>query len=319
MSELECLRECGSIHKQIKHDLKDYIKPGMKVLDIVNYIENNINDKIGYNSKKHLECGVAFPTGFSINNCAAHWTPEVDDNTILGVEDIVKIDFGIHKNGYIIDSAYTHAFNDNYKNLIEASKEANRVAIKNSGVDVILGELGKDIKEVIESYEETIKNRVYKIKPVRDLTGHSISRYKIHAGNSVPNIHIPFYQEKMKDGEIYAIEPFATTGKGNVYSDTSNCSHYMIDRLNMTDTRLNIDDQNFIKTIYKKYLTLPFCTRWLDNSQINYKNDNYNFLTKLSDLNVINSYPPLYDIKKSWVSQHEHTVSITEKGVEVLS
>jgi methionyl aminopeptidase len=286
----------------------------MKIIDIVNYIETSINDKIGFVENKHLNCGVGFPTGISINNCAAHWTPEINDKTIINENDIIKIDFGIHKNGYIIDSAYTHSFNDKYKNLIDASIEANRVAIENSGVDSILGEIGRDIEETIKSFEVTIKNKVYNLKPVADLTGHSIERYKIHSGNSVPNINLPFYNERMKDGEIYAIEPFATTGKGRVFTDTKNCSHYMIDKVNLNDIRLNLDDKNFFKTIYKKYLTLPFCTRWLDNDNIDYTS-----LNKLADMNIINSYPPLYDIKKSHVSQHEHTVSISENGVEILS
>ena len=160
MSELECLRECGKIHRQLKCELKDYIQPGMKAIDVVNYIESQINSKVNNSSGNHLMGGVAFPTGFSINNCAAHWTPEKEDNTIITEDDLIKVDFGIHRNGYIIDSAYTHSFDGKYENLIEASKEANRVAIKNSGVDAILGEIGRDVKETIESYEETIKNKV---------------------------------------------------------------------------------------------------------------------------------------------------------------
>merc|ERR1711871_610207 len=90
MAELDNLRECGKIHKKIKNDLKNYIQPGMKVLDIVNYIENNIKQNIGYQND-HLKCGVGFPTGISINNCAAHWTPEINDNTIIKEDDILMI------------------------------------------------------------------------------------------------------------------------------------------------------------------------------------------------------------------------------------
>ena len=96
MSELECLRECGEIHKQLKLNLKDYIKPGMKIIDIVNYIETSINDKIGFVENKHLNCGVGFPTGISINNCAAHWTPEINDKTIINTN--TNTDNNIHIN-----------------------------------------------------------------------------------------------------------------------------------------------------------------------------------------------------------------------------
>tara|TARA_Y100000991_G_C21968517_1_gene348162 strand:+ start:1026 stop:1967 length:942 start_codon:yes stop_codon:yes gene_type:complete len=313
MAEINCLRECGKIHKEIKENLKTYIKPGMKVIDVVNYIEDNIKEKVNYDPNNHLKSGIGFPTGFSINNCAAHWTPEINDKTIINKEDVIKIDFGIHKDGYIIDSAYTHYFDDKYENLINSSVEANEKAIKNSGPDAILGEIGKDIQEIIESYEIEIENKTYKIKPVADLTGHSISRYSIHSGKSVPNIHVPFYQARMKEGEVYAIEPFSSTGKGRV-TEENNCSHYMIQNLNLKDKRLDEECKNFIKKIYKKYFTLPFCTRWLDNDNID-----YSLLNKISGMGIINKYPPLYDNKNSLVSQHEHTIFINDKGIEILS
>ena len=314
MNEIETLRECGKIHKQIKKELQTYIKPNMKIIDIVNYIENNIKLKTNYVPDKHILSGVAFPTGFSINNCAAHWTPEKNNLQILKENDIVKIDFGIQKNGYIIDSAFTFSFNNNYQELINASIEANQVAIKNSGPDSILGEIGKDIQEIIESHEIEINNKLYPLKSIGDLTGHSISRYDIHSGKAVPNINIPFYQLRMKEGEVYAIEPFASTGKGKVISDNDNCSHYMIKNINLKDPILNNNEKEFITKLYKKYFKLPFCKRWLDEENIE-----YGLLDNLSNMGIINSYPPLYDIKNSLVSQHEHTIFIKDKGIEILS
>lgn len=313
MSELENLRECGRIHRNLKDHLKTYIKPGMKVIDLVEYIENNIKKSIKYDGN-HIKSGVAFPTGISINNCAAHWTPELSDNRVISEDDILKVDFGIHKNGYIIDSAFTHSFSNKYDALIESTREANSVAIKNSGIDAILSDIGKEVKEVIESYELELNNKIYPLKPVIDLTGHSIARYNIHSGKSVPNIAVPFYRERMKYGEIYAIEPFATTGTGRV-KESGFCSHYMISKLNLQDKRLSNDDKKYIRNIYKKYLSLPFCTRWLEKENIDCKP-----LKSLARMNIINRYPPLYDIENSLISQHENTIRISEKNkVEILS
>lgn len=46
-----------------------------------------------------LKAGLAFPTGCSINHCAAHYTPNAGDPTVLRYDDICKIDFGTHING----------------------------------------------------------------------------------------------------------------------------------------------------------------------------------------------------------------------------
>lgn len=46
-----------------------------------------------------LNAGLAFPTGCSLNNCAAHYTPNAGDPTVLQYDDICKIDFGTHISG----------------------------------------------------------------------------------------------------------------------------------------------------------------------------------------------------------------------------
>ena len=42
---------------------------------------------------------MAFPTGCSLNHCAAHYTPNAGDKTVLQYDDVCKIDFGTHING----------------------------------------------------------------------------------------------------------------------------------------------------------------------------------------------------------------------------
>jgi len=68
--------------------------------------------------------GHAFPTGCSLNHCAAHYTPNAGDNTVLGYDDVMKLDFGTQINGHIIDCAFTVAFNPRYDQLLSAVKDA---------------------------------------------------------------------------------------------------------------------------------------------------------------------------------------------------
>ena len=46
-----------------------------------------------------LEAGLAFPTGVSLNFCAAHYTPNGGDETVLQYDDVMKVDFGTHIQG----------------------------------------------------------------------------------------------------------------------------------------------------------------------------------------------------------------------------
>jgi methionyl aminopeptidase len=98
-----------------------------------------------------LDAGLAFPTGCSINNCAAHYTPNAGDNTVLQATDVVKIDYGTHVNGRIIDCAHTFSFDPKFDKLLEAVRESTNAGIREAGIDVRLCDIGKTVEEVMLS------------------------------------------------------------------------------------------------------------------------------------------------------------------------
>lgn len=97
-----------------------------------------------------------------------------------------KLDFGTHVNGWLIDSAFTIAFDPEYDNLLKAVQDATETGIREAGIDVRLCDIGDAIQETMESYEVEIKGRTHEVKAVRNLCGHSIDQYRVHAGKSVP-------------------------------------------------------------------------------------------------------------------------------------
>lgn len=133
-----------------------------------------------------LQAGLAFPTGCSLNNCAAHYTPNAGDTTVLNHDDICKIDFGVHVNGRIVDCAFTLSFDHKYDTLMKAVREATNAGIATAGIDVRLCDIGEAVQEVMESYEMEINGKMHPIKCVRNLNGHLIGPYRIHAGKTVP-------------------------------------------------------------------------------------------------------------------------------------
>jgi len=117
-------------------------KPGIKLIDLCEAIESTNKRLIEANG---LEQGIAFPTGCSINHCAAHYTPNPGDNTVLNYDDVCKIDFGTQVNGQIIDCAFTIAFNPVFNPLLVAVKEATNAGIAAAGIDVKLCDIGEAI------------------------------------------------------------------------------------------------------------------------------------------------------------------------------
>ena len=132
----------------------------------------------------------------------------------------MKVDFGVHINGRIVDSAFTMAFDPQYDNLLESVREATNTGIKEAGIDARMGEIGAAIQETMESYECEINGKTYPVKCIRNLNGHDIQQWKIHGGKSVPIVKSND-QTKMEEGETFAIETFGSTGNGYVHDDVS--------------------------------------------------------------------------------------------------
>ena len=117
------IRQAAEAHRTTRNDLRKWVQPGMKMFDICERLEGVSRKMIAENG---LDAGLAFPTGCSLNHCAAHYTPNAGDQTVLGYDDVCKIDFGTHVNGRIVDCAFTLTFNDKYDKLLDAVRAVSK-------------------------------------------------------------------------------------------------------------------------------------------------------------------------------------------------
>ena len=142
----------------------------------------------------------------------------------------------------------------------------------------------------MESYEVTIGKDTFPVKSIKNLNGHNIDRYKIHGGKSVPIVKTSS-QEKMEEGEVFAIETFGSTGKGIVVEDV-NCSHYMkVFDAPVVPLRMNAA-KALLSFINKHYSTLAFCRRYLVEDGFD---KHIMPLKNLVDNGLVDAYPPLSD------------------------
>ena len=325
---LEKYEPIGKIHSEIKDELKIVNYVGLTGKEIANMIEEKIKLKVKENLLDigNVNEGLGFPVGISVNNCCAHWTYSPfhckKNDIIIGNDDLIKIDFGINNKGFIVDSAFSISTsnNDIHTKLMKASQEALDNAIKKMRPDVRLSDIGSETEEIAHSYD---------FNPVRDLCGHQILPFKIHGEKVVPNISMSLYGDKVKENEIYAIEPFISNKSGNIYS-TTDSSHFCINYMIHKDKRTNMireipkDCQALYFLIEEKFKTLPFCDKWLECLCDIEKGITMELIwNKLNDLvnkRLINSYPPLYEIdKNAIVSQFEHTVAVLDTNTKILT
>lgn len=126
--EIQNLRKAAECHRQVRKWTQTYIRPGRSLLDIAEKLEDLNRYLVAENG---LHAGIGFPTGLSLNHIAAHYSPNPgDDDIVLQYDDVLKVDFGTHVEGKIIDSAFTVAFNPRYDNLLTAVKEATNAGVR---------------------------------------------------------------------------------------------------------------------------------------------------------------------------------------------
>lgn len=336
-SDLEDFRRAALIHKVARRKAKLMLFSGGKVADLVNEVESIIiklckQDKQTYFAKgslKNNDSGIAFPVGVNINNVIAHDSKLHNDERIFYRGDVVKIDIGVHVNGRIIDSAFTHIITDQagvhddnhiYNTVLDASRDSMFNAIKMCGVDQNILEISETIQEVINSYD--INDTP--IVPIYGIGGHNILKHKIHGDKlilSVPNKEAQDGQ-RIEEDEIYAIETYASNGFGSMTqnNELSKCSHFMFNQ-QQNNTKINkmfktFDLYNWIQTRNG----LPFSLNWIDNVHNNIRINKFDKSLKYGIENgLIVSYPPLLERPNSVVAQFEHTIHINENSIEIFS
>ncbi|MDK2892479.1 type II methionyl aminopeptidase [Methanohalophilus sp.] len=277
----------GEILSTVREEAKEKIKVGARLLDVAEFVE-----------QRTIELGgkPAFPCNISRNDEAAHATPRTGDEDVFG-KDMVKLDLGVHVDGYIADSAVTVDLSGN-PDLVKASEEALATAI-----DII--KAGVNTAEIGEVIEETIRG--YGFKPIANLTGHGVARYLAHTPPSIPNRHMGHGVE-LEPGQIIAIEPFATDGAGKV-SDGTLTEIFQV----VQNKPIRMPAARKLMKELQEYKTLPFAKRWLTSPKLDLS------LMQLERTGLITSFPVLKEVRGGLVSQSEHTVIVTEDGCEVTT
>jgi methionyl aminopeptidase len=293
--ELDSFRQAGTIASRIREDSKRLIMVGESLLDIAETVEQMIAEE---------GAKPAFPVNISVNDIAAHYTPEFEATASLGETDLVKVDLGIEVNGALSDTAYTVDLDGSNEKLVRASSEALENAIKAIRPGVAVGDVGGTI-------EQTIKG--YGFNPISNLSGHMIKSNELHAGVEIPNIKTndPY---RFVAGDIFAVEPFATTGSGYVedLEQVEIFSLYMPSKIRMRQSR------KIVEHVLQNYGMLPFAERWVRKS-FQSKLLVSAALKELLQNHFIRGYPVLREVSRGLVSQTEHTILVTDSGCDVLT
>jgi methionyl aminopeptidase len=285
---LEKYRQAGRIGAEIREDVRKMMKPGLSILELASFVEDSIR-KMGGEP--------AFPVNISFNEAAAHYTPSHNDERAIKEGDMVKVDIGVHVDGYIGDLAFTYC--SEKSPLIDASQKALDAAIKIIRPGVTVGELGTVIQETVEGLGLGV---------VTNLTGHTLSRFVFHGSPNIPNVKNDS-NYKFHEDSVIAIEPFTAESNTQVRdSGTTEIYRYAMDR----PVRLN-EARKIIQLARDDWKAFPFAKRWLFRQISPIKVALA--LRQLESVGAIETYPVLRNVTDKPIAQAEDTIIVQDKPI----
>ena len=288
--------KAGKIASEVREMVRRKNWVGKTVFEICEEVEGQI-------IQKGAKC--AFPVNTSINELAAHYTAEPNDDLTVKEDDLVKIDLGAQINGYIADTAVTVCYDPKYEGLVQAAEEALANAMAMIKVGVKASDIGRTI-------EKTIKQLGY--KPIANLSGHSLDQYTIHAGKSIPNIW-SIGTFSLTDSSAYACEPFVTTDEGLGFVRNGKIKN--IYALVSRKKTKNEDVDKLLDHIWENYNMLPFALRWITKTYE--EKQARELLEVLIKKKAVHAYPVLVEANGQRVAQAEHTFIPNENGATVTT
>ena len=288
---LEKYKKAGEISRQIKREVLERIRPGMRILELAEFIERRARELGGK---------PAFPVNIGINDVTAHYTPTSDDKTVIKPGDVVKIDHGIHVDGWVADMAYTYSSEKN--EMIKVVERALEAGIKLARPGVKISEIGEAIYSEVESSGFGV---------IVNLTGHGLDRYIIHGPPSIPNVRNNVGYE-LKEGDVIALEPFVCETNGYVKESEP---IEIFSFLQTKPVRLP-EARRILDLASNEYKGLPFAKRWLVRKGFSPFKVSF-ALKQLEISDAIRSYPVLKERDGKPVVQAEHTIVVGEKPLVI--
>jgi methionyl aminopeptidase len=288
-SVMEKYVRAGRIAAEVCAKTRAMMKPGVKLLDVAEFAESEV---------ARLGGKPAFPINMSVNDVAAHYTPQLNDARVLGGDELVKIDVGVHVDGYIGDTAFTWSAKPSA--LIEASEKVLEAAIGVIRSGVKVSEIGAAIED---------KSKELGVGIIVNLTGHTLDQYVFHGAPSIPNTRNG-NSHAFSDGDVVAIEPFVLESNGTVKDSapTEIYRHVMDRPVRLAEAR------RILEIAREKYSGLPFAKRWLAKEGMSPLKVQM-ALSQLEQLGALESFPPLRESRGRPIAQSEHTIIVAEKPV----
>jgi methionyl aminopeptidase len=205
-AEIDKMRESGRVLAKTLRLVSAKIAPGVTPRELDAMAHRLIEEEGGTPSFLNYR-GFPAATCISVNEVVVHGIPS---DVPLKEGDVIGLDFGVLKDGWHADSAWTYPVGDissEAQRLLNVSREALYQGINKAKVGNRIGDISAAVQKYVESNGYSV---------VRDLVGHGIGRKLHEEPASVPNFGKAGKGELLREGVTMCIEPMVNEGKFEV-------------------------------------------------------------------------------------------------------
>lgn len=288
-------KKAGEITAEVQELAGKKLKVGTSLFEFAEEIEKAINKKGGK---------PAFPINLSSNHVAAHYTPAFESKDAVEEGAVVKVDIGVHVDGFIADSARTMDFSGKHTAMVKAAEDALEAAVKTAKQDAKLGDIGACVQELL---------RKRGFNPIQNLSGHGVGEGDAHTEPTIPNIQ-NHDSNTLKDGMAVAIEPFATDGTGFVREGTQ----AEIFQVKEKRPVRGMEARKILAFVEEEYSSLPFAERWIQRELKMGDFARRVGMRELMQKGCITAFPLLKEEEGKTVTQAETTLVLHDGKVTRL-
>ncbi|XP_026097691.1 proliferation-associated protein 2G4-like [Carassius auratus] len=290
-------------------------KPGVSVLSLCQKGDAFITAETGkvFKKEKEIKKGIAFPTCVSVNNCVCHFSPlKSDPDYTIKDGDLVKIDLGVHVDGFISNIA--HSF------VVGASKDAPVTGRK---ADVIkaahlcaeaalrLVKPGNQNTQVTEAWNKIAQS--FKCMAIEGMLSHQLKQHVIDGEKTI--IQNPSDQQR-KDHEkaefevheVYAVDVLISTGEGKARDSGQRTTVYKRDPNKQYGLKMKTS-RVFFSEVERRFDTMPFTLRaFEDESKARLG------VVECAKHELLQPFSVLHEKEGEYVAQFKFTVLLMANG-----
>uniref|UniRef100_A0AAZ3RCL4 Peptidase M24 domain-containing protein n=1 Tax=Oncorhynchus tshawytscha TaxID=74940 RepID=A0AAZ3RCL4_ONCTS len=215
-----------------------------------------------FRKEKDLKKGIAFPTSVSVNNCVCHFSPLKSDPEItLKDGDLIKIDLGVHVDGFISNLAHSFVVGDapltgRKADVIKAAHLCAEAALR-------LVKPGNQNSQVTEAWNKIAKS--FKCSAIEGMLSHQLKQHVIDGEKTIIQNPTDLQRKDHEKAEfevheVYAVDVLISTGEGKAKDAGQRTTIYKRDPDKQYGLKMKTS-RSFFSEVERRFDAMPFTLR----------------------------------------------------------